>query len=149
MVVVAVCGPAGVGKTTVATALRERLTDRGRSFELLHSDDFARDTYRRMYERVAGSEADWIVDGTFYERDWQTLFQRLDDEVLFVYLRAALESCLERNRERDDPIDERGVRGVFHEFDPPRAGVSVDTTGRSVAETVDQVTEAVLSRLDG
>jgi adenylylsulfate kinase len=77
------------------------------------------------------------------------LFQRLDDEVQFVYLRADLETCLARNRERDDPIDERGVRVVYHEFDPPRADVTVETTDRSVAETVALVTEAVLSLLDG
>ena len=143
MVVVVVCGPAGVGKTTVATALRERLADRGRSFELLHSDDFARDTYRRMYERVADSEADWVVDGTFYERDWQTLFQRLEADVVFVYLTADLETCLERNRFREDAIEERGVRVVYHQFEPPRADVTVDTAGRTPEETVELVLEGV------
>lgn len=147
MVVVLVCGPAGAGKTTVATALRERLADRGLSFELLHSDDFSRDTYRRMYERVADSDADWIVDGTFYRREWQTLFQRLDDEVLVVYLRADLETCLARNREREDQISERGVRVVWHEFDPPRADVTVEVDELGAGEAVDRVLEGLVPLL--
>ena len=148
MVVVLVCGPAGAGKTTVATALRERLADRGRQFELLHSDDFSSDTYRRMYERVADSGGDWIVDGTFYRREWQTLFQRLDDEVLEVYLRAALETCLARNRARDDRISDRGVRVVWHEFDPPRADVTVDLDERDSEEAVDRILEELAPLLD-
>ena len=148
MVVLLVCGPAGVGKTTVVTALRDRLAARGRRFELLHSDDFSRDTYRRMYERVEGSDADWIVDGTFYEREWRTLFRRLEDDVHVVYLRADLETCLARNRARADPIDEAGVRVVYHEFDPPRADVTVDTAGRSPDGTVERVLRGVLRSLD-
>ena len=149
MVVVVVCGPAGAGKTTVATALEVRLADRGRSFEVLHSDDFSTDTYRRMYDRVAGSDADWIVDGTFYRREWQTLFQRLDDRVVWVYLRASLETCLRRNRERDDAISEQGVHVVVHEFEPPRADVTVDVDDRSVESTVERVLEALVPLLEG
>lgn len=149
MVVLLVCGPAGAGKTTVATALRDRLSERGLAFELLHSDDFARDTYRRMDERVEGSDADWIVDGTFYEREWRTLFRRLDDDVPVVYLRADPETCLERNRTRADPIDEWGVHVVYHEFEPRRADVTVDATGRSPDETVARVLQDVLPLLDG
>lgn len=148
MVVVLVCGPAGAGKTTVATALRGWLAERGRPFELLHSDDFGSDTYRRMYERVADSEADWLVDGTFYRREWQTLFQRLDDEVVVVYLRAALETCLARNRTRDDPISEQGVRVVWYEFDPPRADVTVDVDDPPADEVVDRVLEELAPLLD-
>lgn len=147
MVVVLVCGPAGAGKTTVAAALRERLADRGLSFELLHSDDFSHDTYRRMYERVADSGADWIVDGTFYRREWQTLFQRLDDAVLVVYLRADLETCLARNRAREDEISERGVRVVWHEFDPPRADVTVEVDDLDPEEAVNRILEELVPLL--
>lgn len=149
MVVVLVCGPAGAGKTTVATALRERLADRGHPFELLHSDDFSRDTYRQMFERVADTEAHWIVDGTFYRREWQTLFQRLDDEVLVVYLRAPLETCLARNRERDDQISKQGVHVVWHEFDLPRADVTVDVAERPAEEVVDRIYTELVSLIDG
>jgi adenylylsulfate kinase len=146
-VILVVCGPPGAGKTTVATRLQERLAERGRPFRLLHSDDFRRNTYERLYERVAGSDDDYIVDGTFYRRGHQERFRRLDD-VVFVRLRADLDTCLARNAARADPIDEKGVHVVhaeFHEFD---ADVAVDTDERSPEETVAAVLRGLEPYLD-
>ena len=84
------CGPPGVGKTSVGEELLGRLREAGRDFRILHSDDFARNTYGQMYERVtADSDADWLVDGTFYRREWQDRFRNLPDAHL-VYLTASL-----------------------------------------------------------
>lgn len=136
--ILVVCGPPGAGKTTVATRLQSRLAAHGRAFEMLDSDEFARHAYDRMYERVADSEGDWIVAGTFYKRRFQQQFASLDD-VVFVYLDADLETCLERNRRRADPIAERAVQIVWHEFDQLDADVSVDVNERTPEAVVDDV----------
>lgn len=53
-----VCGPPGAGKTTIAVRARDRLAEAGLPFDIVHSDEFARRTYERMYDRVRGSDAD-------------------------------------------------------------------------------------------
>jgi adenylylsulfate kinase len=143
-VIVVVCGPPGAGKTTLSTALRDRLAAEGARFELVHSDDFSRRTYDRMYERVAVEPAaDWIVDGTFYRRAWRERFESLGD-VRFASLRASLDTCLRRNRERDEPIDERGVYVVHAEFEEFDADLTLDTDSLPVDETLDRLVAAVL-----
>lgn len=139
---VVVCGPAGVGKTTVATSLRDRLAEQDHEFRLLHSDDFSRNTYEQLYDRVTNSDEDCIVDGTFYKESFQRRFADLDPVV--VYLQASVDTCLARNARRDDPIPEKAVHVVHAEFHDPDADVLVDTEDRTPSEVV----EAVLDELD-
>lgn len=137
-----VCGPPGVGKTTIATVLQERLVARGHGVRLVDSDAFSRDTYDRLYRRVAGSGTDWLVAGTFYQRRWQERFATLGD-VAFVHLRADLATCLARNRRRADQISEQGVHVVWREFDDPDADIVVDATDRTPGQVVDRVDSAL------
>lgn len=135
------CGPPGVGKTTVAERLQRRLRNAGHEFRLLHSDDFSRNTYQQMYERVtdADPETDWILDGTFYRREWQDRFQALSDAHL-VHFTTTLETAIERNRGRKNSISERGVRAMHGKFEPPEnPDLTLDTEQLSVAEAVDAI----------
>ncbi|WP_083909286.1 ATP-binding protein [Natronococcus amylolyticus] len=143
-VIVVICGSPGAGKTTVATRVADRLEARGEPVRLVHSDDFSRRTYERLFERVADGPDDvtWLVDGTFYRREWQERFRTLGD-VRFVLVTASLETCLERNRRREDAIDEQGVHVVFREFDEPAADLEVDTDELSATEAVERVLEAL------
>lgn len=144
--IVLLCGPPASGKTTLTARLRERLAERGHGFRLLHSDEFERNTYERMFTRVAGSDDDWILDGTFYEREWQEQFRTLGD-VLVVWVRAPLETRLARNRARDEPISESGVHAMTAAFEEPLADLVIDTDDLPVAEAVDRLEAAVLERL--
>lgn len=136
--IVLICGPPAVGKTTVATLLEERLREQGRSIEVLDSDQYSRKPYERMYGRVEDSSKDWIIAATFYKRRWQSQFHALED-VVIVYLTADLETCLERNRQRDDQVEEEAVHIIWREFDEPDADVIIDTEDRSPESVVDTI----------
>jgi adenylylsulfate kinase len=134
------CGPPGVGKTTVAERLRRRLREAGFEFRVLHSDDFSRNTYGKMYERVqTAPDADWLLDGTLYQHEWQDRFRAFSDAHL-VFLTAGLGTALERNCERDDSIPEPGLRAMHGKFErPENPDLTLDTEELSVAEAVDAV----------
>jgi adenylylsulfate kinase len=141
-VIVAVCGPPAAGKTTLANHLRDRLAAEGVAVSTLHSDDFSRRTYKRMYDRVAADpDAHWVLDGTFYREAWQERFRELGAR--FVLVTASLDACLERNRRREDGVDERGLRVVSAEFHPPDADLEIDTDSLAVGPAVDRLYDAV------
>ncbi|ADB59495.1 hypothetical protein Htur_0597 [Haloterrigena turkmenica DSM 5511] len=147
--ILVVCGPPGAGKTTIAEALRQRLEVRDEpiAVRLHHSDDFSSRTYEQLFERVRDDprEAITIVDGTFYEREWQTQFRTLGfrEAIRFVRVTASLETCLERNRTRADPIAEQGVHVIFREFDAPEDALEIDTDETSVGDAVDRIVGAL------
>ena len=137
--ILVLCGPPGVGKTTIAERLQHRLRDEGHGFRILHSDDFSRNTYEQMYERVteAAPETNWILDGTFYRRESQGRFRSLSDAHL-VYVTASRETALERNRERENPIEERGVYAMFGQFEVPQCpDLTLNTDELSVERALD------------
>jgi tRNA uridine 5-carbamoylmethylation protein Kti12 len=137
------CGPPAVGKTTIASRLRERLAETGREATLLRSDQFDRQTYEQMYERVtAAPETEWILDGTFYKQEWRDRFRSIRD-VTLAYITADLETCIERNQHRDDPIDEQGVHVIYHEFDEPEADIVLDTDVLAPNEAVEQLRDEI------
>jgi adenylylsulfate kinase len=141
------CGPPGVGKTTVAERLARRLRKAGREVRVLHSDDFSRNTYRQMYQRVTETDpdADWILDGTFFEREWQERFLALPDAHL-IYLTASLETALERNRTRETSIPESGMRAMHGRFEPPESpDLALDTEQVSTSEAADAIGRYILT----
>ncbi|WP_049922444.1 ATP-binding protein [Halopiger djelfimassiliensis] len=142
--ILVICGPPGAGKTTITNRVCRRLEERDTAVRIHRSDAFSSRTYEQLYERVVADPvaAVTIVDGTFYRREWQARFRTLDD-VRFVHVTASLETCLERNRTRSDPIDEQGVHVIHREFDEPEAALRIDTDDCSAATAADRIVDAV------
>ncbi len=142
--ILVVCGPPAAGKTTITDRVRQRLTEQDVAVVVHRSDDFSSRTYEQLYEAVADGPEDAIhlVDGTFYRREWQTQFRSLND-VRFVFVTASLETCLDRNRSRAEPIDEQGVHVIYREFDEPDAAIEIDTDDCSAAAAADRIVTAL------
>lgn len=157
--ILAVCGPPGSGKTTIATRVHDRLRDdvtsRGcddvasrdrdalasddRDVRLLHSDDYAHYPYDRMYDAVTASDDHFVLDGTFYRRAHQQPFLALPD-CHFALVRADLDTCLRRDYERDG-IGEKAVRVIHSEFHEPPVDLVLDTDILPVEDAVRLLTD--------
>lgn len=143
--ILAVCGPPGSGKTTIATRVHERLeselaagpdSDTGvvTDIHLRHSDDYTRHPYEQMFDAVTASDAHFVLDGTFYKPEHQEPFIDLPD-VHFALVRADLDTCLRRDYERDG-IGEKAVRVIHSEFHDPPADLVLDTDVLPVEDAV-------------
>lgn len=150
--ILAVCGPPGSGKTTNATRVHERLesdleshvdSDRAdardksgsvRHIHLLHSDDYSRHPYEKMFDEVTTSDDHFVLDGTFYKPEHQELFIDLPD-VHFALVRADLDTCLRRDHERDG-IGAKAVRVIHSEFHDPPTDLVLDTDILPVEDAV-------------
>ncbi|WIV68408.1 AAA family ATPase [Natrialbaceae archaeon AArc-T1-2] len=146
--IVVVCGPPAAGKTTIARGVRNALDEQDIDVRLFHSEDVSSPTYERLYrlaDAAADTDADVVmIDGTVYKREWQTQFRTLDlEDVRFVYVTASLETCLERNRCRAEPIDESGVHVIYREFHEPDADLVIDTDKLSASTAVDRIVDAI------
>ena len=156
-VILVVCGPPAAGKTTLASRLHQRLAADGIEFRVVHTDDLQSPRYDRLFERVAANpSANWLLDGTFYKRQWQERVREFPDARI-VFVTADRDTCLRRNHERDgggssdvsDGIPDRAVKVVYDEFDRPDADFVVDTDVLPVETAVDLVEERVRGWLDG
>lgn len=160
--ILAVCGPPASGKTTIATRVHQRLQtesrrddsdvdqkrDSGtdREIRLLHSDDYPRNPYEQLYDEVSSSDADFVLDGTFYKPEHQRPFLDLPN-TYFVVVRADLDTCLRRDHERDG-IGEKAVRIIHSEFHDPPADFVLDTDVLPVEDAVRLLTDRAREWLD-
>jgi len=136
--IVILCGPAGVGKTTISEILKSISDEKGLDFNVMHSDNFSTHTYDQMFDEVKCSNENWILDGTFYRKDIRERFRRLDD-VIIVWLDADLETCLVRNEEREEPLEEKVVHIMYHRFEEPDADLKIETDGISANDVADKI----------
>ena len=139
-------GPAGVGKTTIAGKLMEALNDA----HVISSDNFRSRVYDRMLREVAdklGRHEVLILDATFYRKKWREKLRDLTsgkDLIVNVFLYCSLETCLKRNREREEAIPEAAVRTIWRGFEMPEdPDVYIDTGKLSVEEAVDKILKII------
>jgi len=141
-VIVVVCGPPAAGKTTVTLGLERRLEADGREFRVVHTDDLSSPRYERLFERVADApDANWLLDGTFYESKYQQRIRKFPD-VYVILVTADRDTCIRRNHEREG-VSERAVKVIYDEFGRPDADFVVDTDVLRMEKAVDLTYERV------
>ena len=145
--IVVIFGPAGAGKTSIARRLMESLDDA----HLISSDGFKRRVYDRMMREVEkriGRQVYLVLDGTFYRREWRERLKEIAsdwDRVVTVFVDCPLETCLKRNRMREQPIPEKAVSIIWKRFDrPDEPDVHINTENAGTEEAV----KTILKELD-
>jgi adenylylsulfate kinase len=137
------CGMPASGKSTIARKIKDRLSN----VKMIISDEIGRDRYSRIMEMVdveIGNHQYIIVDATFYKSSWREQLLNVigsRDEVKLVYVHCSLETCLRRNREREDPIPERAVYIIWNKFEQP---VNPDISINTDQKTPEEATEIIL-----
>lgn len=142
------CGPPASGKTEIAKRLAERL----KGSRLISTAEFRRKRYRRISaeaERWAGRVDYLILDGTFHREEWRnsikTIALKSGQEILTVYLKCSLQTCLKRNELRKDRVEEKAVRIVHEQMEEPMApDIVIDTETSGIEEAVEGILRALV-----
>lgn len=137
--IIILCGPVAVGKSSIARRMMELLP----GSRVISTDAFKRRAYRRMMNELFRSLGNYryiILDGTFYRKKWREKVREIVGDrgrILTIVLKAPLELCLKRNVERGKPIPEEAIHMIWNEFEwPLDADLELETDKLDVEEAV-------------
>ncbi len=121
--IIVFCGVPGSGKSTIAELLTKELKKEGR-VKVFVSDKVKSRVYEKalnFLEKNLGKTDFILLDATFYRRKWRDqVFRKTGRKnVLLIYLKCSLKTCLKRNKERKPQIPEKAVHIIFHQIEEP------------------------------
>lgn len=150
MTIILLCGRVGVGKSTLAQRLGERL-----KAQVISSDSFKRRIYERLLlevERNVDRREYLILDATFYKKIYRDRVREIvggGERIITVHLKCPLEVSLERNRRRKDPVPERGIRIISSLFEEPEnPDIVINTAEVGVDEAVERVLKTMQTQTE-
>ena len=163
-------GLSGAGKSTIAERVYQRLKDKGYKVEHLDGDrvrdifpktGFSKEERNRHIRRVGFLASMLEKNGVFVVasfispyRDSRDFVRGLCHNFIEVYVSTPLEECEKRDTKG---LYEKARRGEIKQFTgiddpyevPEKAEITVDTTGKSIEESVESVMKKLNGRLNG
>ena len=148
-------GPAGVGKTTVAKKLAEKINGEYISFDeildqnKLHESDgegISKQSFLKANNLVMEKVKDKIIQGTpvifdgcFYHKEQlEDLITNLDYKYFVFDLKATLEECIERDKSRKS-IGVDSIKAVFKMVSRFDFGTAIETNGKTADEVINKI----------
>lgn len=143
------CGPPGVGKSTIGRLLAERT-----GAELLSTERFKNRVYTKLLswlEREMG-KGRVVLDGTFYRREWREKIEELarchKTPILTVLIKASLQTCLRRDTQRERAVGEKGIRIIHAEFEEPeKPDLLIDSEEVTPEQAVERILRVARTKL--
>ncbi|HBS48385.1 TPA: hypothetical protein DEO28_00280 [Candidatus Dependentiae bacterium] len=150
-------GPAGVGKTTIAKALAKSLNGYHISLDEIlakHGLDYiASETCISENKMLAANKivipiakeklaAGQIVifDESFYHKSpIEDLISQLKFPYFVYTLKADLEICVARNKQRTNPLDEQAIKDVFKLVSKFDYGIVINTNNQTIDEIMNEI----------
>ena len=154
-------GPLGVGKTTVAKKLVEKLKGyyigldsvlSRRGLDKVDTEEgIPAENFIKAQEIIIPDVKDKlskgrivVIDACFYHKEQiEHLIENLGKDYVVVTLKASVEVCIERDKERSKVLGEDSVRAVFSLVDKFDYGLIINTDGKKA----DEVARKILGHL--
>jgi broad-specificity NMP kinase len=149
-------GPAGVGKTTIARELANKIKGEVFHFDkimkqlgldyipgekciplwkFLKADGLMIPKFREKLEKGI-----IIIDGNFYfKRHINDLVKKMNSSHFIFTLKANLQACINRDKTRKDCLGKKDIRDVFKFVSAFDSGISINTNNKSVENIVKEI----------
>jgi shikimate kinase len=157
--IILIRGPLGIGKTTIAKELTERLNAAYFSMDKILEENnidkidekqgcIPKENFIKAdnlilpeIKKAIGQGKNIILDGCFYHQEQiEHLKEELkDNKILIFNLKASLESCIKRDRKRKRVYGEEAARAVHKLVSRFDIGESIDTDGKSEEQVLGEI----------
>ena len=153
MLFIIIRGPASVGKSTISKIIARKIGALHISFDdilsknnldiikrkgisaesFVKSNEIALDMIKQQNLKII------VLDGCFYQDEQMNHFIKnfIGKHYIFT-LKAKLEDCITRNKERDNPMTEKAIRDVYKLVSKKDYGKIIDTTGKKINQVAQE-----------
>lgn len=152
MKIIVIRGPLGVGKTTIAKLLAEKIEAEYISLDqimknnnLEGEDSISVDNYLQanniISKIIKDSKKSFIIDGCFYHQKQIDNLKNKFPNITFFSLISSVEKCIERDSQRKKVYGKESARYVHMITTKIKEGHEVDNTNLSIPKTLDKILE--------
>ncbi len=156
--IIIIRGPAAVGKSTIAKFVAKRIKAHHISFDdilsehkldiiegdgisgenFIRGNEIALDLIKQLKPKAI------VLDGCFYrDEQMKHVLKNFIGRHFIFTLKAKVEDCIKRNKERGSAMSEEAIYDVFKLVSKKDYGIIINTSGK----TINQVTQEILSHL--
>jgi adenylylsulfate kinase-like enzyme len=158
--VVILCGTQRTGKSTTARKLADKLKKQGNvkilvkekpgkvynGFDEIHVVHRYQQFPKLLEENL--NKTDYIIiDATFFRKKWREMVEGIigKENIFIIYLYCSLKTSLERDRQMESPVGEKGIRSIATEMEKPEnPDVSINTDKFSPEQTVSEILNKII-----